>query len=433
MPPNPQPFAVHGCEKMIYDARMGPVAVADGERIVIVYQAAEQGLPGHPHVICYDRGTRQWSPPLRIGTAAGLDHHFAPILWLDDAGHWHVLFNCHFTPGTHLISRDPHSTAEWIEGPTIANSISYPSVHRLAGGRTILVYRVEGHLGYWVYHLSDDGGATWSAEYVILDFNREARDEIDRWAGEYILPAMGLAQNSVHLGFCYWDERNGCHPRYQFKRDLLTRYHLYYLRLDAATGRLMTVDGKAVAAPVNRREAEIAKVLDTGDELTNFPSVDVDEADRPALLAPVSVNDPWRCEFRFLRWTGHAWLASTITETDNIWSASRFIELRGDRVTVDLIAGQGKAEECFYGGGDLQRWQSNDAGRSWRRLQTFIPVPGLLYNNPRPVQLPTGGELPDAFVLHGWQGPGGVWAVPEYATENRNRAEAWLWLEGRWV
>ena len=40
---------------MIYDARMGPVAVADGDRIVIVYQAAEEGLPGHPHITTFDR------------------------------------------------------------------------------------------------------------------------------------------------------------------------------------------------------------------------------------------------------------------------------------------------------------------------------------------------------------------------------------------
>ena len=85
MPPTARPFAEHGCKKMLYDARMGPVAVADGDRIVIAYQAAEAGLPGHPHVIAYNCRAERWTPPVRLGTAAGLDHHFAPILRLDEA------------------------------------------------------------------------------------------------------------------------------------------------------------------------------------------------------------------------------------------------------------------------------------------------------------------------------------------------------------
>ncbi|MBN2584719.1 MAG: BNR-4 repeat-containing protein [Planctomycetes bacterium] len=433
MPSAARPFAEHGCEKMIYDARMGPVAVADGDRIVIVYQAAEEGLPGHPHIVAYDRRAERWSKPIRLGTAAGLDHHFAPILWLDGAGHWHVLFDCHFSPGTHLVSQRPHDVADWTPAEPIAASITYPSQWRLADGRHLLVYRVEGHLGYWIYRLSDDGGRTWGPERPLLDFDRRPRDEVDRWAGSYLLPALDRRGCGVHLGFCYWDERDGCHPRYRFKRDLLTRYHLYYLRLDPDSGRLTTIDGRPLDAPVNRGEAEAAKVLDTGDELTNLPTVAADQDDRPVLLAPVSDGDPWRCRFHFLRWDGSTWRTSTITETDNTWNASRIVRLEGNEVAADLIVGAGKGEECFYGGGELQRWVSRDGGASWRLQQSFVPRAGLLYNNPRPVELADGGTLDDAFVFYGWNGPGGVWAVPGCATENRNRGRAWLWLDGRWV
>ncbi len=428
-----RPFARHGCEKMIYDARMGPVAVADGDRIVIVYQAADEHLPGHPHIIAYDRRAGRWGPPLRLGTAAGLDHHFAPILWLDDAGHWHVLFNCHFTPGAHRISRRPHEITSWVDGPEIAPSITYPSVHRLGDGRRLMVYRVEGHLGWWVYRLNTDGGRSWGPERPLLDFDRHPSDEVDRWAGAYLLPAVARDGRGVHLGFCWWDERHGCHRRYRFKRDLLTRYHLYYLRLDVDSGSLTTADGRALAAPVNRRAAEAAKVIDTGDELTNAPTVGADEHDRPALLAPISADDPWHCRFRFFRWDGGAWHGATITETDNTWNASRLVALDGRRVTADLIVGAGKGEGCFYGGGELQRWHSHDGGASWRRGRSFVPRAGLLTNNPRPIERAGGGRVRDGFVLYGWRGPGGVWAVPGYPTETRNRGQGWLWLEGRWV
>ena len=418
---------------MIYDARMGPVAVADGDRIVIVYQAAEEGLPGHPHITTFDRCQGRWSEPRRLGTAAGLDHHFAPIIWLDDSGHWHVLYNCHFSPGVHLVSRKAHDVGEWDEGTQIGQSISYPSVWRLSGGRRVMVYRVEGHLGYWIYRLSDDGGRSWGNERLLLDFDYKPRNEVDRWAGSYLLPELSRDGRRMHIGFCYWDERDGCHGRYRFKRDLLTRYHQYYLELEPDSGRLRTVDGRELTAPVNRAAAEAAIVYDSGDELTNFPSVAADDADRPMLLAPISHDDPWRCRFHFFRWDGHAWRQSIICDTDNTWSASRFVETGDNCLAVDLVVGQGKGEECFYGGGEVQRWRSSDGGASWQCEQSFVPHPGLLYNNVRPVELAEGGRLADSFVLYGWQGPGGVWAVPGYETESRNRGLAWLWLDGRWV
>jgi hypothetical protein len=145
---------------MIYDPRMQPQAVAVGDEVTIVYQANALGLPGHPHLIRYNRSRREWSKAIQLGEAAGLDHHFAPILWLDGAGLWHVLYNCHFSPGAHLVSESPVEASSWRAAPAIAPSISYPSVWALGAGRRLMLYRVHGHLGYWIYRRSDDGGAT---------------------------------------------------------------------------------------------------------------------------------------------------------------------------------------------------------------------------------------------------------------------------------
>lgn len=426
------PFALCGAEKMIYDARMRPQALVLDDRVVIVYQAGTDGLAGQPHLIEYDRSRERWSAPQRLGTVSGIDHHFAPILWLDAAGRIHVLYDCHFSPGTHLVSRRPGLTDAWESAASLGASVTYPSVWRTSADRWLAVYRVEGHLGYWVWRTSRDGD-DWSPERAFLDFDRGAADEVDRWAGTYVGVSPSRDGRCVHVGFCRWDERDGVHPRYTFRRDLLTRYDLYYLQLDLDSGRLLTADGRQLAAPVNRQAAATARVLDTGWELTNFPSVAAGPDDEPMMLVPVSEDGPWRCRFQFFRRRGDAWQRCPLAETDSTWSASRLLVGSDGTMVAWLVVGRGKGEECFYGGGTLQQWRSLDGGESWACLGDVVPEPGLLYNNPQPVVRPDGGELDDAFVLYGWRGPGGVWSTDDVPRETANRGRAYLWLDRRWV
>lgn len=428
------PFATHGAEKMIYDARMRPQALAteDG-RIAVVWQGAADGLLGHPHLAVYDRDARHRTAPRQVGQAVGLDHHFAPIIWRDAHRRFHILWNCHFSPGSHIVSRGADALDQWQEAPSIAPSITYPSVWHVSGGRRLLLYRVAGHLGYWVVRLSDDGDI-WRPEETIIDFDREPRDEADRWAGSYLGVCPSRDGRSLHIGLTWWDERHNAHPRYRFRRDLLTRYNLYYLRLDLDTLRMTALDGAELPRPLNRSAARRCLVLETGDELTNFPTVAAGPDDEPLLLAPVSEGDPWRCRFRFFRPgpEAAAWSAAALPQTDNTWSASR-LWFDADGLVADLVVGRGKGEETFYGGGEIQRWKSADGGATWRHLTTLTPQEGLLYNNFQPIEHVKGGELHDSFVCYGWSGPGGVWAVDGYATESRNRGQAFLRLCGRWV
>ncbi len=63
----------------------------------------------------------------------------------------HVLYGCHSSPGTHLVSRKPASIGgspdNWEVGPEIAPSISY-----------LTFYRTKGHISSWTYKISDDRG-----------------------------------------------------------------------------------------------------------------------------------------------------------------------------------------------------------------------------------------------------------------------------------
>lgn len=428
----PEPFALDGAEKMLYDARMGPQAVLHEGVIHVVYQGGPDELLGHPHIVSHDVATRRWSQPRRLGEVDGLDHHYAPILWTDDDGHFHVCYGCHASPGVHLASRRAGAIDEWADSPKLGPSISYPLILRSPGRRRVMIYRVEGHLGYWVWRVSDDG-KDWSPERTMLDFDRDPSDEPDRWAGSYVGACLSRDARSLHLGFTYWDERRNMHPVYTFRRDLLTRYNLYYLRLDVETGELTTIDGRPMRAPVNRRQADACKVLDTGIELTNFPTVATGPNDEPFLLVPVSEDTPWTCGFHFFRHDGRQWRSAALAQTDNTWSGSRLLVDDDGRIEAQIIVGRDKGEECFYGGGTLERWTSIDGGDTWRRDGTLVPERGRLYNNPKPVERSEGGPLDDALVLYGWEGPTGVWATDPAEGELPNRGRAYLWLNGEWA
>lgn len=421
-------FASHGAEKMLYDSRMQTQAILLDTRLYVVYQAGEHDKSGHPHIVWLDMDTQQWSEPLQLGMSAGADHHFAPILWTGRDKKLHVLYHCHRTPARHLISCKPNDPTRWEEGPHIADSMSYPTVWRTDPEHLVLVYRVQGHLGYWVCCYSKDDGYTWSAPHLLTDFDHDPQDETDRWAGSYLatLPAGGT---SLHVGFVHWEERDNINLRYQnFTRDLFSRYNMYYLQVDWKTGQMSTVDGAVLSAPVTRRAAERCKIMDTDFECSNFPSITADAQGNPLLLAPVSQGSPWHCRFTCFRWDGVRWHISQLQETDNIWNSSLVWHEGGSHYKTWLVVGQGKDERCFYGGGTLELWASQNFGQTWSMQENLQPCPELIYNNPKQVFRADGTALPGWMIFFGWQGPESMWKVDN---PKPNRGFAFLYADGR--
>ena len=126
------PFGEAGKFKMLYDARQRPQSVFINGQVYIVYNGDatptnNQKGRARPMMIRYDPLGRVFSKPQRLGAAAS-DHHFSPIIWADSRNYLHVLYGCHRTPGTHLISEQPvrsdTSDVSWRKGPEIAPSMS---------------------------------------------------------------------------------------------------------------------------------------------------------------------------------------------------------------------------------------------------------------------------------------------------------------------
>jgi hypothetical protein len=434
--PAPRPFALHGGEKMFYDVRMGPVALQRDDRLYIAYQADPQGPAAHPHVMTYKPATQAWSGPVQIGTAPRYDQHFAPVLWFDHEDRLHALFNCHGKSGTHVIAKDPGSIERWEPGPEIAPSISYPHVLPMADGKLLLYYRTLGHMGHWGYQISEDGGHSWSKKRTLVDMDRDPQTPSDSWACSYQSVAASPDGRSLHVAFAYFDEQRRLNPLYNRRftsRATANRYHLHYLKLDLTTGALLNADGEEMPAPLNREQAERCKIWDAGWRLTTTPAIWSDERGEPHFLLPVSDKSPWECRFHYVRRVDGQWKRTPVAPTNSTWCGALLGGEKDGALRAYIISGKDYGELLHYGGGDLEQWASTDGGETWRHEGNLDPEPGLIYNNPRAVELPTGGAVDDYILFFGWQGPGSLHQAAASRSPNPHTGKAYLWSNGAYL
>jgi len=102
-------FGDGGQIKMLYDRRQRPQSVYLNRKVHIVFNAgADNEAKGKsktkPMIITYNPVTREFSDVVTLGPAKS-DHHFCPVIWADTNEKLHILYGCHKTPGTHLISK----------------------------------------------------------------------------------------------------------------------------------------------------------------------------------------------------------------------------------------------------------------------------------------------------------------------------------------
>lgn len=426
----PRSFGRHGSEKMVYDVRMGPQCLHDRGCFYAAYQANAAGGRALPHIICRDADGR-WSDPVVLGDVARWDHHYAPILWTDAQRHIHVLFHCHFqlNEARHMVSSSPMDITSWSDGPPLAPSISYPRMLRASASRMLFYYRSLGHMGWWTYNVSSDGGAIWpQPKPPLVDFDHRPEIPGDEWAGSYHNVALSLDGKSLHIAFVRWDERNFVNLLYGKPVGLQARYDLYYARLEIDSGSLFNIEGKLLERPLNRRHADDqCLVWQTGDQLTNMPSILIDPGDRPQFLVPVAESELERCSFWFIRREGDAWRRTRVTGTTSIWNGSHLEYAANGAITAFLIGSTSSPGDRPYGGGPLQEWKSIDGGESWQQVGEFQLPPGVLCNNPKGVEDVSGTSLKRTLIFFTWNGPDGI--LPE----GPFRGQAHLWQDGRWL
>ena len=430
LPAQPVPFADNGALKMLYDNRMYPQAVESLGQVHIVWRG-QQGLPW---IRSYDLAERTFSPPHMLLEGMDVDfdrkrferdQHYSPVIWAEADGRLHVAFGFHRTPGFHFVSKRPGDASTWEQLPEISHSISYPKVHRLAGGKTLVYFRESGHLGFWTYRISSDGGRTWAKPQTpLIDMDAPPHDApMASHAGSYQTTRLSNDGRTLHVAFIWKMEDELPSARYGgVLHDYTRRHNLYYLRLDLETGQAYNIDGKRLERPINKGVADRdCLVWDTdGRTAAVGPSIALDDEDRPYMMLPVSGATPYQSKFYFVRRREGEWVKTPITPTPHPFNSSHLERRPDGAFRALLIAGEGEAkaedEMNRYGWGDrVEEWISDADGQNWRRSRDLTPKPGPRYQNIQFVRGENQEILEGIALFYGWedQGPGQAYLLDE--------------------
>lgn len=417
----PVRFADDGALKMLYDNRMYPQAVEARGQVFVVWR----GDRGLPWIRAYDLAKRAFGPPRMLLDGMGLevdterferDQHFAPVVWAEPDGELHVAFGFHRTPGFHLATDKPGDISRWKRLPAVSDSVSYPQVHRIAGGRTLVYFRESGHLGFWTYRVSADSGRTWVApSSPVIDMDAPPRESpLAVHAGSYQTTRVSADGRTLHIAFIWKVEEPIKSKRYDgVLHDYTRRHNLYYVRADLETGRVFNAQGKELARPVNFATAQRdCLVWDTeGGSASVGPSIALGAEGEPYFLLPVSDRTPYASTFHFLRFHAGKWERTPLTATGHPFNSAHLVRDADGSFAAYLIAGDGEANEQSemnrYGWGDrVEEWRSDASGTNWRKARDLTPRTGLRYQSAKFVRSANGSNVDRMLLFYAWQGTG---------------------------
>ena len=434
------PFGNNGKFKMLYDARQRPQSVFFKNRLFVVFNGdakptANGNGRAHPMLIVYDPVTRTFSEPNRLGPSRS-DHHDSPIIWADRADHLHVLYGCHKTPGTHLISKRPILAREsvgakesgqanepvraeeaaiaWVEGPQIAPKISYPTVFRISDDRDLIYYRTDGHTSSWTYRISRDNGHTWSGpESDVTDL--DSRGKLD-WSS-YQTKAISRDGRYLHVVYTDYDDNKHqprperfYNPRYRQEVSNEWKYNLSYVKIDLVNRGVYNAEGQKLRTPIDiDYSRQRCMIWDTDWRGAGVPpAVCLDHEGQPTFLHVLSRNDLKSHWYYYVRCRQGEWIQSPICPSTHQWNSCYLSRDPQGGLHAFVIVGEKYLEGGYmdrHGGGRLEEWESTDAGDTWKQRRVLSPgepFANWKFNNAQPVVRPDGSEVQGMLLFYGW-------------------------------
>ena len=417
-------FGEGGQIKMLYDRRQRPQSVYLNDKVHIVFNAGGQiGAPAKsptkPMAVTYDPLSRKFSEVVTLGPGKR-DHHYGPVIWADENDYLHVLFGCHKTTGTHLISKQPGSIGSsldsWDTGAQIAGGISYPAVFNIHHNQELIYYRTGGHTSSWTYRISDDNGKTWSGPAGdVTDMDIKGRTE---WSS-YQTQLPSRDGKFLHVAFITYDDNKSddpkrfYNPRYGQAVANGWKYNLYYIKIDLATHDVTNFAGESMKTPIDIDQADAkCRIWDTKWRGAGVPpTIALDENGEPAFLHVLSEDTLRDHRYYYVRRAEGKWKQTPVARSNHQWNSCHLARDDDGTLHAYLIVGDGYLDTGGYmdryGGGAVEEWVSADKGNTWTKQRDLTPeesrYSGWKYNNIGPVTKPDGSFADGMLMFYGWK------------------------------
>ncbi|WP_297089325.1 BNR-4 repeat-containing protein [uncultured Draconibacterium sp.] len=426
------PFGEGGTKKMTYDRRQHPQAVLMGDKIHLVYnggapEKATKLEKTFPFLTTYNLKTSTFSESVQLPGTVSKDHHYGPVIWVDNNDFLHVLSGCHKTPGTHVISKAKNKTEDWEIVAQIAPSLSYPSVSQIFNKQQLIYYRTGEHRSSWTYSISSDNGITWKTpKDPVVDLNNldelSGKDHKDMdEASSYHTYLPSKDGKSIHIAFVYYDDnkKNLAEKSYNplYKRNLGTlKTNLYYVKVDLETAQAYNFDGVEMTTPIHLKEANNqCKIWDTNWRGAGIPpDIIFDKNNNPAFLHVLTEDIFEKLNYYYVRRVGNEWKQIIIAPACHKWNSSHLtIDNEGILHAYLLMddgyfESKGKGVMNSHGGGTrIEEWISSDDGFTWEMKNTLLKAEGEYqgwrFNNVQPIKTKEGNIKEDMWLFYGWE------------------------------
>lgn len=335
-----------------YTAKHRPVAIyaEAAQKTFFVFGGAKDGQRHLLNMIgYYDHVTGEVPRPVIVHDKGGVDDpHDNASLAIDGDGYLWVFVSGRgrSRPGYIYKSRAPHSIDSFERMREGEFTYPQPIWSEGKGFLHLFTKYTKGRELYWS---TSADGVTWSDDRKLAGMG-----------GHY--QATEWRDGVVYTAF-------NRHPGGNVDK----RTNLYFVKSSDFGASWQTVNGTLVETPMEAVDSPALVHDFAGDNrLVYMKDMQFDEAGRPAILVITSADfaagpkgDPRM--WTIAHWNGNAWTFREVTQSDHNYDMGQlWIEGSLWRIFAPTAPGP----QPWGGGGEIELWESTDAGASWAKTRT---------------------------------------------------------------
>jgi len=302
-------------------------------------------MDNSPTISFYDHQAKQLAPAQVLGANPDMDAHKNPHLLIDEGGYLYVFYRSHCSP-THLTrSAKPYDISEWENLGAIVERSSYPQPWQVKPGEMIVLYRGGGtHDATESIIRSTDRGQTWSRPEVVV--------ATPRGNGCYgvSIAETGDFPRRVHFA---WSVTRG---------KWWQRYHVYYAYSDDGGATWRKTDGRAYELPITEETSEMIFESDVPDRGVWLKDIQLDSQGNPYVLFIDSHTPTYDGVWRMAKCVDDKWTFHELAASDHMYDAGAIVFLADDDIRIYAPT---TPSQPYQDGGEIEEWQSTDAGVTW--------------------------------------------------------------------